>query len=260
MQVDEVQFFDEAGNPRAAVEKRLTSREMREPEAVLRLRSEGALLERLGGEATPRVFARGEDERGPFVRLERIAFPTLADRLAERGMIGLDESFVTRAAVAAFDALAILHEAHDDEGPLAIIHADLSVANVIVDDAGARAVLLDLGLSSWRESPPRDGAFRGTLATCAPEIARAEIPTVKSDLYSLAATLLHARTGRAPRTGSSFAALVAAAAETPIVLPEERPAVLALGPVFEVILVCLAHDPKHRPESAREVATLLARC
>ena len=86
----------------------------------------------------------------------------------------------------------------DASGPLSIVHADLSPANLALDDAGARAVLLDLELASWRGAPPpRDGAFRGTVAYCAPETARGEAPTVASDLFALAATFLHAVTGAA---------------------------------------------------------------
>ncbi|MBX3190277.1 MAG: phosphotransferase [Labilithrix sp.] len=251
MQVDEI---TEGGA--ALVEKRLSTRERAEPEAVARLRSESSLLERLSRIATvtPRLVARGEDERGPWFRAEKIAFPTLAARLACAPR-GLEPWWIERAARAAFEALAALHESADADGPLGVVHADLSPANVAVDDAGARVVFFDLELASWREGPPRDGAFRGTARYVAPEIARGEAPRPASDLFGLAASLLHAMTGAPPRPGASLPAVLAAAAEDPLAVPAE---LAARGAAHAAVLSCLAFDPRARPRSAREV--LAAMC
>lgn len=234
------------------VEKRLSPRELREPEAVARLRSEAALLARLSGRGvTPRLVASGEDALGPWHRVERVLAPTLAERYA-RAEGPLETSWIERAVHAAFAALAALHEAADARGPLRAVHADLSPANVAVDDAAARAVLLDLDLAWWRDGPDwRGGAFRGTIAYVAPEVARGERPTQASDLFALAATLLHGVTGAAPRVGTSFAALLAAAAEAPV-LDDARARLAERGPGHAALIACLAHDPARRPASARE--------
>lgn len=238
------------------VDKRLSARERSEAEAVARLRGEARLLAALGGRVTPRLVASGEDEGGPWLRTAKLPFPTLAHRIAASSGAALDVEWVERAARAAFEALAELHEAHDASGHLAIVHADLSPANLAIDDAGERAVLLDLELACWREAPPRDGAFRGTVTYAAPEIARGEPPRAASDLFALAASLLHAAVGAPPRTGPSLAALLAAAAETPL-LGEQHAALAARGPGHAAIVLCLAHEPADRPASAREVATRL---
>lgn len=238
---------------RLSIIKRLSSRERAEPEAIARRRSEAALLERLSmSGVTPRLFASGHDDLGPWHRMERIEIPTLAERI-ERAE-PFDAAWIERAVRSAYDALAVLHEAADELGPLAIVHADLSPANIAIDDDGARVVVLDLDLAVWRESPPRaDGAFRGTIGYVAPEIARGEAPTPQSDLFAMAAVLFHAATGRAPRpTGGTlpFAALLAMAAETP--LPRgELEELAARGPNHTVLASCLAHEPAHRPASAR---------
>jgi serine/threonine protein kinase len=239
-------------------EKRLSARERQEPVAIARLHGEATLLRLLGGRVTPKLAAAGEDEHGPFVRTERLPFPTLADRI-EQGTI--DPGWLERAACAAFRALADLHDAVDDRGPLAIVHADLSPANLAIDHAGERAVFLDLELACWRDAPaPSDGAFRGTVFYCAPEIARGEAPRVESDLFALSASLLHAALGRAPRATEmpSLAALIGLAAETPILdaAPEHASLVLR-GPGHAAMIACLAHDPVARPRTAREVAARL---
>ena len=259
MRLEEVSIIGVDGACTALFEKRLSSRERTEPEAVRRLRSEAELLAMLGGRITPRLVATGDDERGPWLRTEKLPFPTLAHRLeaaVASGVPSLDRDWIERALEAALGALAELHEASDAHGPLSIVHADVSPANLALDDSGTRAVLLDLELASWRGAPSsRDGAFRGTVTYCAPEAARGEAPTVAGDLFSLAATFLHAMTGAAPRTGSSFVALLSAAAERPLL--DDHPGLASgqlrlRGPVQVALARCLAHAPSARPASARE--------
>ena len=247
MQVRDLLLAQEPGEAAlCVVEKRLTTREREVPEAALRLQSEADLLAALGGGPTPRLVGRGTDPDGPYFLMERIPFPTIAARLEQET---LGAAFAARATVAAFTALAALHEAVDARGPLAIVHADLSPANVIVDDAAARAWLLDLELACARESPPRDGAFRGTVRYCAPEVAREEPPTVQSDLFALAATMLHLATGVVPRDAPSLPALLALAAETPLDLAGKS--------IPAALVKCLAHDPRDRYATARAVLAAL---
>jgi serine/threonine protein kinase len=258
MRLEQVSIIGIDGTPTVLFEKRLSSRNRAETEAVTRLRGEADLLARLGGNVTPRLVDTGEDERGPWLRMEKVPFPTLAHRLAEAtesGATSLDLAWVERAFRAALEALATLHEAVDADGALSVVHADLSPANLAVDDAGTRAVLLDLELASWRGAPAsRDGAFRGTLVYCAPETARGDVPTVASDLFALAATFLHALTGAAPRNGPSFAALLAIAAERPLL--DDHPRLGAAGATHALLASCLAHEPSERPRSARDALAL----
>lgn len=238
------------------VEKRLSSRDRGEPQAVLDLRSEAALLSRLSTlRVTPRFIEMGEDAAGPWHRIERLAFATLAARLERHSPV--DGAWIERVVPAAFDALARLHEAADASGPLDVIHADVSPANLAIDDAASEVVFLDFNLAWWREGPARDGAFRGTIAYAAPEIARGERPSPACDLFSLAASLLHAVTGYPPRMGSSFAALVVAAAEDPLLSPEDCAAISARGKGHAALVACLAHAPAERPRSARAVLEML---
>ncbi len=239
----------EAGLRVSAMEKRLTSRERGVPEAGERLRLEATLLGRLAGRASPRLLGSGEDGDGPWLRTERVPFPSLAERL-ERGP-NVDAAWMERAILAALRALATLHDAEDELGPLGLVHGDLSPRNLLVDDRAETVVIVDFELARWRERPSwADGAFRGTVAYCAPEVARGEPGTTRSDLFGLGAALLHAATGTAPRQGASLAALLALAAETPL-LEAIRENVAARGPGHAAIVSCLAHEPEQRPPSAR---------
>ncbi|AKU99962.1 serine/threonine protein kinase [Labilithrix luteola] len=238
------------------LEKRLSSRELAEPEAWTAIRHEAFLLTALGGRSTPTLLASGEDARGPWLRMARVPFPTLAQRL-ESASGPLESSWLERATRASFAALATLHEATDARGGLAVVHGDVSPANLAIDDEGRTATLLDLGLATFRDAPRRDGAFRGTLAYAAPEVARGEPPTVRSDLFALAATLLHGVTFAISRRGTTAAALLLNAAEVPILSPELRK-IAERGPGHAAIVACLAHDAEARPASARDVVLALA--
>lgn len=226
------------------LEKRLSPRERSEPEAEKRLISEALLLEKLAPlGVTPRLLAHGRDARGPWHRVERVRMATLEQRLSTGPSA---PEWIDRAARAVLLALSALHEATDEVGPLLVVHADPSPSNIAISDDASRAVLLDLDLAWWREShPPPDGAFRGTIGYVAPEVARGDRPTVKSDLFSVGASLLHALTGVKPRLGDSFPALLAMAAEEPIAVPAHLP---------DLVRKCLAFDPNLRPASAKEAA------
>jgi serine/threonine protein kinase len=244
MQVVEVQ-----GPSGPVIEKRLSSRERELPEARDALRAEAQLLQALRGRVTPRLVFSGDE----YFRMEKVLLPTLEARLT-RG--ASTPEWVAHATRAAFEALATLHEAADSRGPLDAVHGDLSPANLAIDDAGDRVVLLDLGLAVSRDAPRRDGAFRGTVGYVAPEVARGAPPTPTSDLYSLAATLLHAASGKPPRALSPtlpLGAAIAAAAEEPI----DVAAVAGAGGALAAIARCLAHEPADRPETARAVLAAL---
>jgi serine/threonine protein kinase len=224
------------------VEKRLSTRARDDAEAVARFRAEAELLRILGGRVTPRLVESGEDERGPFLRMENVGLPTLGERMNA----ALDPAFIDRAFLTALGAIGALHE-----GEPPVVHADLSPSNIAVSDDGTRIVILDLGLAYWHGAPPRDGAFRGTIAYAAPEVARGELPTARSDLFSLAASFLHAATGAHPHEERSFAAALTAVAEIPL-LDDRYLALATRGPGHAALIRCLAHDPVSRPASARE--------
>lgn len=226
------------------VEKRLSARARDDAEAVARFRAEAELLRILGGRVTPRLVDSGEDERGPFLRMDNVGLPILEQRMNA----AIDPAFIDRAFLAGLAALAVLHE-----GEPPVVHADLSPSNLAVSDDGSKVVILDLGLAFWKGAPPRDGAFRGTIAYAAPEVARGEMPTPRSDLFSLGAVFLHAATGEHPHDERSFAAAITAVAEIPL-LDDRHRALAARGPGHAAMIRCLAHEPEGRPTSARAAA------
>ncbi len=179
--------------------------------AAALLDAEATALARLAGQACPRLEARGEDERGPYL-ITHWAPGELLSGLPPGDARAMETAELARAL---FDALASVHAR-------GVIHGDLSPANVLVAGAAlARGVtLVDFGLARLEDAPqaPRahPGSFRGTLLYAAPEIARGEPATRASDVFALAAALLHVVIGRPPRAAGNAAALLLEAAEAPL--------------------------------------------
>ncbi len=215
-------------------------------EAHAMLAREARLLAVLDGRGVLAVVERGDD----FIVTEHAALPTLGE--ATPSMLW---GPATRAL---FAALAALHDAADARGALHAIHGDVTPSNAFVASDGARALLGDLGLASFRDGvAPRDGAFRGSLLYCAPEVARGEAPTVAADLFALAASILHVGLAVPPRAAGSFAALLAVAAERRVDAYDR----VALGGLpragHDALRACLAFDPASRPARARDVLVLM---
>jgi serine/threonine protein kinase len=235
-----------AGGEAPLVCKRLARRVLDEPWAAARLAGEGRLLARLGGAGVPRWVADGEDAHGPWLVVERVPWPTLGERTGR-----VDGAWVARAAERAFEALAALHGA-------GVVHGDISPRNVLVDDEGARAVLVDLGLATAPELPAMPpGPFRGTLAYAAPEVARGEPFGPQADLFAMASSLLHVAGGSAPRSQATQAAMLLSAGEEALAPWAERAARGLPASAARTLAACCAFEARDRPASAAAVLDAL---
>jgi serine/threonine protein kinase len=244
------------GDPAAFVCKRLSKRWLRDESAWALLRSEARLLEKLGGGASPRLEAQGDDAHGPYVVMRKVEASPLAERIAAPPADR--PAWAAKVAVAAFDALARIHEAADESGTLAVVHGDVRPENLALSGDAPAVTVLDFGLASWRDAPPRDtSTFRGSLAYAAPEAARGEPLDARADLFSLGVSLLEAAAGSRPRAAGSEAALLLAAAESPIDAWARAAAESLAIEVGAALEACVAYQREDRPASAREVLARL---
>lgn len=186
------------------------------------------------------------EETGPFLVMERIDGPTLAQFVRHRGPLDLVEALVILRRVA---------EAVDYCHALGFVHLDLKPDNVIITDPFNLSVkVLDFGLAHLRSawSPQEQTWQAGTPAFQAPERrsgsqARATHPRV--DLFSLG-VLLHT--------------MLAGAPPRPRVVREDQPQVGPedLGPlpatvpepVRRLIHALVERAPDARPASAAWLA------
>lgn len=232
---------------RAAGEPRVLTRFMREIDIGLTLPPHPHLTRTLDAGASSGVH---------YLAMEYVPGRTVRQLVAESGPLT-----VSRAARVFADVAAGLHQAHLG----GYVHRDLKPANVIVTNTG-RAKLLDFGFALVRGEPaPTDptvlggpGYAIGTMDYLAPEQS-ADPMTVgpTADIYSLGCSLYFAVAGCPPFPGGTQQDKIRwqRTAEPPSV-SQINPAVPA--DFAHLITWLMAKDPSVRPQSAEEVAGLLA--
>jgi serine/threonine protein kinase len=164
---------------------------------------------------------------------------TLRDRLAAGATLDL-----TQMMALAESLLTGLHEAHEH----GVLHRDIKPANVFLDEHG-RTYLGDFGIASVVDvTSTNTSAFSGTPLFAPPE-AFAGLPADRRrDVYSAAATLRAAVTGKPPfnrTTGDLLALMHAVVNEAPTPVGAHIPAA-----VVAVLDRAMAKEPSARQASA----------
>jgi serine/threonine-protein kinase len=226
--------------------KRLTPRMADEPLGHAAVERERQLLTMVDHPALPRLLHHGTDDFGPFLIETRAPGRSLAELVAQGP---LPSSMLTELTRAAFGALADIHR-----HPRGVALGDLTPEDLFVGHRRGEVCFVDFGQSSWRERPP-EGAERGTLPYTPPEVARGEARwTQASDVYALAATLLHAAVGREPCDAMGPARLIQIAdhgLDASLIATVPDPLGIALGQA-------LTFAPTDRRSTAVDVLMALA--
>lgn len=145
----------------------------------------------------------------------------------------------------AVDVLTGLADAHDRH----LLHRDVSPGNVIVRDDG-RAVLIDFGLASRAE---RARSVVGTPPYTAPEVWERRRWSTAADVYSAAASVLHAVLGRFPYAGPSLE-------ERKVLVEPTAEDTRRVGKaLLDALYAGVDPDPATRPGDARAYAERVAR-
>ncbi|MEI2731995.1 MAG: serine/threonine-protein kinase [Dermatophilaceae bacterium] len=200
------------------------------------------------------VFGSGTAPDGrPYLVMKYYPPPNLAQRARSERFAVAD---VLRTGIQLASAIQTAHAAH-------IVHRDIKPANVLVSAYGAPG-LTDFGVAG-RGAADIVAAPGGSLGPeqvgvsvpwTAPEVVYAQSDgDVRSDVYSLGATLWHMLAGRSPFEvpgGDNAAYALMPRIRTMPVPTTGRPDVPA---VLERLLAqAMAKDPAHRPASALELA------
>ena len=176
-------------------------------------------------------------EGRPYLVLEYVEGPTLAEQLKEHGPLRLEAiiPFATELA----EALGYAHQKD-------LIHRDVKSPNIVVSPTG-KPKLLDMGLMRhhFTTQITRSGMITGSAAYISPEQALDQAVTVQSDIWSLGVVLYEATTGQLPFEGENvISVLTKVLHEEPIPPSKLRP---GLPPTIEsAILRCLSKDPGER--------------
>ncbi|WP_158633636.1 protein kinase domain-containing protein [Tautonia sociabilis] len=207
---------DEAHGRRVAL-KILSDRLGSGSDAIERFRQEGRLAATI---SHPRcVFVLAADEVGgrPYIVMELMTGQTLQGLVEQGGPLPVEE-----AVARVLDVIEGLAEAHR----VGVIHRDVKPSNCFLERDG-RVKIGDFGLSKSLATDARltrTGSFIGTPLYASPEQIKGEPVDVRTDIYSVSATLYFLLAGCPPfEANDAAAALARIVSEAPRPLRERRP-------------------------------------
>lgn len=152
------------------------------------------------------------------------------------------------------DVLKALEYAHDH----GVIHRDMKPSNVLVRAHDAVATVMDFGIAKMTTSTKltATGQTMGTVRYMSPEQVRGQEVDLRTDLYSLGATLYESLTGDTPFDGEThFEIMTKHLTEVP-----KRPSTMGIEVpelVEEALMKSLAKKPGDRHENARDMRKIL---
>lgn len=152
------------------------------------------------------------------------------------------------------DVLRALEYAHGR----GVVHRDMKPSNVLVRKEDGAATVMDFGIAKMTTSTrlTATGQTMGTVRYMSPEQVRGQEVDLKTDLYSLGATLYESLTGDTPFDGSThFEIMTKHLSEAP-----KRPSALGIevpAAVEDALMRSLAKKAEDRFANAREMRKIL---
>lgn len=209
-------------------------------EAVAAFKKEAAILSHLKHPALPAIsdfFAEGEDKW--YLVMEYIDGENLSSVLRKRGRIPQGE--VMQWAI---ELASILDYLHSQNPP--IIFRDLKPSNIMLTSDG-RIKLIDFGIARhFKSDAAMDTTAYGSTGFAPPEQYGQKQTDIRSDIYSLGATLHYLLTGIDP-TKSPFK-----------FIPPSK--VVQVNPALEAaIMKSVAMEPDVRPANSKEFLSILGK-
>ena len=217
----------------------------RDKRYVERLRREARIVASLSHPNIVTGYDLGEEGGYHYFVMEFVEGKSLRQLLVEWGMFA--EEYVLRVARQVAEALDHAYERD-------IIHRDIKPGNVLINENGS-VKLTDMGLAKGPAdlTLTRDGATVGTPMYVSPEQARnPQDVDVRSDLYSLGATIYHMATGVPPFAGNTMAELITKVLNDDVVPPSEANSAVSPG-LSLVIRKLLAKNLAVRYQTPREL-------
>lgn len=208
-----------------------------------RMLREARLTARLSHPGVVTVYDVVSEDGRPFIVMELLQVPTMADEVAKTGPMGPQ-----RVAEIGLELLPALEAAHR----AGIVHRDVKPSNVLLSEN--RVVLSDFGIAT-SDSDPRltaTGLIVGSPTYMSPERLRGDATGPETDMWSLGATLYAAVEGRPPFDGATTMGTVLS------ILNDDLPRPAVSGELGEVLTGLLDKDPGRRLDS-RQAARLLRR-
>jgi eukaryotic-like serine/threonine-protein kinase len=213
--------------------------------AVEDFERESQLLASLEHPSIPTIYDYFVHDGRYYLVMKFIGGGDLAGKLKTSPTGRLDERTVAEWGVQTCD---VLHYIHTQQPP--IIYRDLKPANLMIDDKTKRIMLVDFGIARFVAPTQKGVTAIGTMGYAPPELFSGKVG-VRSDIYSLAATMFHLLTGSDPQ-------------DNPLLIfdftknPRPRQIAPEMSPEMEAIIMkAVEHKPEKRFASAAEMKRVL---
>lgn len=153
------------------------------------------------------IYQCGKQKDQPYIVMELVSGGKLDELVAQKGK-DFNEKRALRICA---DAAKGLNAAHE----IGLVHGDIKPANILFGKGGISKVA-DFGLAQFahKQKTP-SGEIWGTPYYIAPEKARRQPEDLRSDIYSLGATMYHVLTGKPPFDGETARDVVLARLKEP---------------------------------------------
>ncbi|MFB9629295.1 serine/threonine-protein kinase [Nonomuraea helvata] len=234
-------YVGESSEGQVVAIKVLHARLSEEPQARERFLHEIAATRRVRQFCTARVLDADTSGDQPYVVSQYVEGVSLSRLISTQGV--RDPDALERLAVATVTALVAIHQA-------GIVHRDFKPSNVVCGPDGPRVI--DFGLARALDSTVAENSdILGTPAYMAPEQFSAGVVTAASDMFSWAATMAYAASGRPPFGNDSIPVIFQR------ILNEEPNLTGLTEPVRSLVVACLDKNPAARPSATDVLFNLL---
>lgn len=216
-----------------------------------RFRREARIAAKLEHPYIVKVRSFGHHGDVPFLVMEYVDGVSLDQYLQKHGT--LDLPAFTSIFTALANALSYAHGNH-------VLHRDVKPANIVVNENELEhPKLVDFGMARLMEEEggqhlTRTSTVAGSPAYMSPEQCQGKSVDVRSDIYSLGATMFEALTAQHVFIGESELAVMSRHVTDEPVFPETS---CANEFVKEIVLKCLKKNPDERYQSASELEAAL---
>ncbi len=224
------------------------------PDFEARFRREAAALAAIRHPNVVQVYAAGRHEGTMFFVMELVEGRDLDWIVNEHASNGASVP-LPRALTILEQVASGLHAIH----LAGFVHRDVKPANVVIEEATGRPVVVDLGLAASIQEARHEERGVGTPAYAAPEQVGDTIDATKlgprADVYALACTAFEVFAGRPPFVANDADVVVFLhLTKAPPLLSQLRPDLVALD---GVLARALEKDPGRRFATAPELVSAL---
>lgn len=218
-------------------------------EAFERFRREARIAASVSDSSCVFVFGAHVIEGAPAIAMELCAGETLEHRIASGKPVAIEDA--VRWTIEILDGLEAAHRA-------GVVHRDVKPSNCFTTAEG-RVKVGDFGLSRSLETDvqlTRSGVFLGSPLYASPEQVRGRQVDLRSDLYSVGATLYALLTSRSPYHGENLGEVLARILSESPQPPSELRKEIPRG-LDKVVLRAMSREPAQRFQSHADMREAL---